>query len=317
MPNGQRYGHFLSNEYLNLQTVHPTPPNTRVTIVIPAYNEEQTIGRVLVELSALGFTDVIVIDDGSQDRTANVALEHGAQVIRHPYNIGNGAAVKAGIRAASGDTIVLMDGDGQHPPTDVPKLLALAADYDMVVGERASASQTLLHRRLANKVFNFYVSYLVGHPIPDLTSGFRVVRADILKRFVYLLPNGFSYPSTITIVMFRSGFRVRYQPFTSPARTGNGVSKIRPLRDGLLFLLTITRLGVLFRPLKIFLPVSFALGIVGVGYSAYLLIYLTRFSHMAALLLLASLITFLIGLVAEQNAVLHLALSEVGERGKR
>lgn len=302
-----------------MQTIQSDLPqnHSQVSIVIPAFNEEQTIGPVLRELIALGFTDLIVIDDGSQDRTSDVAAQNGAQVIRHPYNIGNGAAVKAGIRAATGDIIVLMDGDGQHPPADLPKLLALLADYDMVVGERASASQTLLHRRIANKLFNFYVSYLVGHPIPDLTSGFRVLRASVLKRLVYLLPNGFSYPSTITIVMFRSGFRVRYEPFTSPARSGSGVSKIRPMRDGLLFLLTITRLGVLFTPIKIFLPVSLALGIVGIGYSAYLLIFLTRFSNMAALLLLASLITFLIGLVAEQNTVLHFALSEVTDRSKR
>lgn len=276
----------------------------RISIVIPAYNEAQGIGVVLDQLRQGGYHEIIVVDDGSRDGTADVASQHGAHVIRHPYNIGNGGAVKTGIRAASGDIIVLMDADGQHPPADVPRLVAQIGDYDMVVGARTSESDAKLHRNIANAVFNRYASYIVGYPVPDLTSGFRALRAPLLKKFVYLLPNGFSYPTTITIAMFRSGYRVRYEPIVAPQRVG--VSKIRPVRDGLRFLMTITRLGALFVPMKIFLPVSlFFLGI-GTLYGAYLLIALSRFSNMAALLIMVGIMIFLIGLVAEQIAALRL-----------
>jgi len=247
---------------------------------------------------------LIVVDDGSKDETAAIAEEHSALVVRHPYNIGNGGAVKTGIRAARGDIIVLMDGDGQHPPDDVPKLVAQIGDYDMVVGARTRDSESEWHRDLANNVFNRYVSYVVGYRVPDVTSGFRAFRASIVKKFVYLLPNGFSYPTTITIAMFRSGFRVRYEPIVSPARVGK--SKVRPLQDGFRFLLTITRLGTLFVPMKIFLPVSLLFFAVGVGYGAYLLIEKHRFSNMATLLIIVGIMVFLIGLVAEQIAMLRM-----------
>lgn len=277
----------------------------RVSIVMPAYNEEAVIGQMLDVLRAAGYHELIVVDDGSRDSTGQVAAAHGARVVRHPYNIGNGAAVKSGIRAATGDIIVLMDADGQHPPQDIPRLLAHMDDYDMVVGARTGGSQANFQRDVANRVFNTYASYVVGRPIPDLTSGFRVVRASILKRFVYLLPNGYSYPSTITISMFRSGYRVRYEPIVAPPRVG--VSKVRPLRDGLRFLLTITRLGTMFVPLKIFLPVSLVFLTVGIGYGAYLLIAQSRFSNMALLLILTGIVIFLVGLIAEQIALLRMA----------
>jgi len=177
----------------------------------------------------------------------------------------------------------------------------------MVVGARTNESDAQRHRSVANVVFNWYASYVVGYPVADLTSGFRAIRAPILKNFVYLLPNRFSYPSTITIAMFRSGFRVKYEPIVAPARVGR--SKIRPLRDGLTFLLTITRLATLFVPLKIFLPISFVFGVTGVGYGSYLLIHKHRFSNMAALLITAAVMIFLIGLVSEQIAMLRLANS--------
>jgi glycosyltransferase involved in cell wall biosynthesis len=276
----------------------------RISIVIPAYNEEMNIHRVLDELRLANYHEVILVDDGSKDKTATIAREHGAIVVRHPYNIGNGAAVKTGIRAATGDIIVLMDSDGQHPPSDIPRLISYIGDYDMVVGARSKESEAQFHRNVANTIFNTYASYVVGYPVPDLTSGFRAVRASLLKKFVYLLPNGFSYPTTITIAMFRSGFRVRYEPIVSPARLGH--SKIRPLKDGFRFLMTITRLATLFVPLKIFLPVSLAFFVVGVSYGAYLLIELHRFSNMAALIIMVSIMVFLIGLVAEQIAMLRL-----------
>lgn len=286
-------------------TPHPLVmnPEPRISIVIPAYNEAEGIGAVLDELRQHDYYEVIVVDDGSQDDTGAIAREHGATVVRHPYNIGNGGAVKTGIRAATGDIIVLMDGDGQHPPADIPRLIAHIGDYDMVVGARTAESASELYRDIGNKIFNRYVSYIVGYPVPDVTSGFRAFRASLLKKFVYLLPNGFSYPTTITIAMFRSGFRVRYEPIVAKRRTG--YSKIRPLRDGLRFLLTITRLATLFVPLKIFLPVSLFFFTVGSVYGAYLLIAVSRFSNMATLWILVGVMVFLIGLIAEQIAMLR------------
>jgi glycosyltransferase involved in cell wall biosynthesis len=285
-----------------VETIAETP--RRVSVVIPAFNEEKGLGHVLDALRQYQYYEIIVVDDGSKDDTITVAQAHGAKVVRHPYNIGNGAAVKSGIRAATGDIIVLMDGDGQHPPADVPRLVSFMDDYDMVVGARTKASDSQKHRDIANWFFNRYASYVVGYPVPDLTSGFRVFRAGLVKKFVYLLPNGFSYPTTITIAMFRSGFRVRYEPIVSPARIGK--SKINPLKDGMRFLLTITRLATLFVPMKIFLPVSILFLTVGILYGAYLLIFLTRFSNMAALLISIGIFVFLIGLIAEQIAMLRL-----------
>jgi len=278
----------------------------RISIVMPAHNEEAVIGKVLDELHQIAnFYEIIVVDDASTDNTIAVAREHGAKIVRHPYNIGNGAAVKTGIRAADGDIIVLMDADGQHPPKYVPKLLSYIGDYDMVVGARTGESDSALHRDIANNIFNRYASYIVGFPIPDLTSGFRVIKASILKKFVYLLPNGFSYPSTITIAMFQSGFRVKYEPIVSPARVGN--SKIRPLKDGLAFLLKITQLAIIFIPMKIFLPISLLFESVGIAYGAFLLVSYHLFSNMAALLIMVGIFIFLVGLIAHQIATLRLS----------
>jgi glycosyltransferase involved in cell wall biosynthesis len=231
-----------------------------------------------------------------------------ARVVRHPYNIGNGAAVKSGIRAATGDIIVLMDADGQHPPEEIPNLLQHAGPYDMVVGARTTESDAQRHRNIANRVFNAYASYIVGYRVPDLTSGFRVLNAHIAKNFVYLLPNAFSYPTTLTIAFFRAGYAVKYQPFAAPARVGK--SKVRPLKDGLRFLLTITRLAVLFVPLKIFLPVSLLLILAGGGYVLSLLAMQQRFSGFGGLITTIGIFVFMLGLVSEQIALLRLVNSE-------
>lgn len=284
----------------------------RVSIVIPAYHEEQVIGRVLDELRAtIDYHEILVVDDGSTDDTAKVAEEHGARVIRHPYNIGNGAAVKTGIRNATGDIIVLMDADGQHPPQDLSRLLDHIDAYDMVVGTRTRQSDSQRHRNLANRLFNYYASYITGYPIPDLTSGFRVIHASLAKRFAYLLPNGFSYPTTLTITLFRAGYRVRYEPFVAPKRVGK--SKIKPVRDALRFLLTITRLAVLFVPLKIFLPISIFFLLMGVGYTVYQVLTDHRFSNMPPLLLMVGVMIFLNGLIAEQIALQGLSRTESEE----
>lgn len=278
---------------------------SHVSVIIPAYNERGIIGGVLTELQPYRFHEIIVVDDGSRDGTADEAEGFGGvRVLRHPYNIGNGAAVKTGVREASGEVILLMDGDGQHSPEDIPRLISYIGYYDMVVGARSAESSVATHRRLANQLFSAYASYIVAHPVHDLTSGFRAFKAAELRRFLYLFPNGFSYPTTVTIAMFRSGYRVRYEPVVSRSRAGQ--SKIRPIRDGMRFLLTITRIAVFFVPMKIFLPASLLFLSIGIAYAAYLLIFLKRFSNMAVLLILTGVMIFLIGLVAEQLALLRL-----------
>ncbi len=281
----------------------------RVSIVIPAYNEVAVIGSILDRVRAVTEVDeIIVVDDGSSDGTPEAVAAHtDVHLIRHPYNIGNGAAVKSGIRAATGDVIILMDADGQHPPEEIPNLLRYLGEYDMVVGARSSESEAQQHRRFANSVFNWYASYVVGYRVPDLTSGFRAMRSRIAKNFVYLLPNKFSYPTTLTIAFFRAGYAVKYQPFASPARVGT--SKIRPLRDGLRFLLTITRLAVLFVPLKIFLPISIFLMASG-GLYVLSQLAVRRFSGFGGLITTIGIFIFLLGLVSEQIALLRLVNSE-------
>jgi len=275
-----------------------------LSVIIPAYNEAKIIGKVLSELEELSFVDeVIVVDDGSSDNTAQIAAEYPkVRVISHPYNMGNGAAIKTGARVASNEFIILMDGDGQHPPAEISKMLPYTSQYEMVVGARTSKSETVWYRNIANRFFNLYASYLVGFPIPDLTSGFRIVRKATFLSFLYLLPNGFSYPTTITIALFRSGYPVKYHPFVSPARVGK--SNIKLIRDGLRFLLKITRLGVFFTPLRIFLPISFAVLIPGIGYIIFSLLTEHRFSGLGGLLSTLGLFVFLLGLIAEQIAML-------------
>lgn len=281
----------------------------RVSVVMPAYNEVEVIGSILDRVRAIKAVDeIIVVDDGSSDGTqAAVAAHTDVHLVRHPYNIGNGAAVKSGIRAATGDIIILMDADGQHPPEEIPNLLQHLGEYDMVVGARSSESEAQQHRRFANSIFNWYASYVVGYRVPDLTSGFRAMRSRIAKNFVYLLPNKFSYPTTLTIAFFRAGYAVKYQPFASPARVGT--SKIRPLRDGLRFLLTITRLAVLFVPLKIFLPISIFLMASG-GLYVLSQLAVRRFSGFGGLITTIGIFIFLLGLVSEQIALLRLVNSE-------
>ena len=283
----------------------------RISIVMPAYNEAEPIDKRLEEVQSMGdFHEIIVVDDGSSDETATLVEKHkDIRLVRHPYNIGNGAAVKSGIRAASGDSILLMDADGQHPASEIPNILQYLHQYDMVVGARTLGSDARWHRTFANWIFNTYASYIVGYPIPDLTSGFRLIRADIAKNFVYLLPNSYSYPTTLTVSLFRAGYSVKYHPFVSPRRQG-GSSGIKPIQDGLRFLLTTTRLAVLFVPLKIFLPLSFFFIAVGGGYTIYTLAAFQRFSGLGGLLTTLGFFIFLIGLISEQIAMLRFMNSE-------
>jgi glycosyltransferase involved in cell wall biosynthesis len=277
-----------------------------LSIIIPVFNEEKNLAALIAKINALGLppAEIIVVDDGSTDRSGDIALAAGANVIRHPYNIGNGAAVKSGIRAARGQQLVLMDGDGQHQPEDLPKLLAASENYHMVVGARAKGSKLRFHRYAANTLYNLLASYVTKFKVKDLTSGFRVLsRLDALG-FIDLLPNTFSYPTTLTLAFLRSGLTVKYVPIQTLYRSGQ--SKISLLADGIRFLLIITKIATLFTPFRIFLPVSAFFFFTGAGY--YLYTYMTegRFTNMAVFLLTTAVIVFMLGLVSEQIALLRM-----------
>ena len=270
-----------------------------VTILMPAYNEELSIGNTISKIKEL-YPDfeVLVVDDGSTDNTLRVAMDAGANVWPHPYNIGNGAAIKSGLRVAQGEWVIMMDADGQHDPADIARLLEFKDTYDMVVGARSSSSETAMHRDLANKVYNWFASYVTHFRVEDLTSGFRMVRRSTVRQFIYLLPNTFSYPSTLTMAYLRSGRSIKYLPITTKYRIGK--SKIKLLQDGTRFFLIITKIATLFSPLRVFLPVSGAFFITALGYYLYTFVTSGRFTNMSAFLFNSSVIVFLIGLVAEQ-----------------
>lgn len=277
-----------------------------ISIVIPVFNEAEKLLELLKRIRALGLTnsEIIVVDDGSTDGSTDVALAGGANVIRHPYNIGNGAAIKSGIRAARGRLLLFMDGDGQHRPEDIPKLIAESRDYHMVVGARAKGSKRRVHRYAANLVYNLLASYVTRFKVKDLTSGFRLVSRRDALRFIDLLPNTFSYPTTLTLAFLRSGLTVKYVPIQTLYRSGQ--SKISLVTDGVRFLLIITKIATSFAPFRIFLPVSAFFFFTGLGY--YLYTYLTqgRFTNMAVLLLTTAVIVFMLGLVSEQIALLRM-----------
>lgn len=289
---------------------------SKLSIILPAKNEASTLAQVLPSLKER-FPDgeIIVVNDGSTDGTAEVASAHEVQVVTHPYSMGNGAAVKTGARNAGGDVLIFMDADGQHDPEDISNLLAkLDEGYDMVVGARGLSDHAGSHRGIANLVFNQLASWMVNHRVEDLTSGFRAVWADKFRRFLYLLPNAFSYPTTITMSFFRAGFRVAYVPVTMPRR--NGRSHIRPLRDGVRFLLIIIKIGTLYSPLKLFLPVSATFFAAGLGYYIYTYVTSHRFTNMSALLFIASILVFLIGIVSEQISALMYRDSDIRRTDK-
>lgn len=275
-----------------------------LSIVLPAKNEAAAIGGTLEKIRrTCPDAELIVIDDGSTDTTAERARAAGAQVISNPYSKGNGAAIKSGARAASGEIIVFMDADGQHDPADIPRLLAkIDEGYDMVVGARGKGSQASAGRGLANGFYNRLASYMTGHRVEDLTSGFRAVRAAKFREFLYLLPNGFSYPTTSTMAFFRAGYSVAYLPIVVAKRIGK--SHIKLLRDGARFLLIIFKIGTLYSPLKLFGPVALLLFLLASGWYAHTFIAFARFTNMSALLYTGSVIVFLMGLISEQITAL-------------
>jgi glycosyltransferase involved in cell wall biosynthesis len=276
------------------------------SIVIPVFNEAANLGKLLAKINDLRLprAEIIVVDDGSTDDSPVVAAQAGATVVRHPYNVGNGAAIKSGIRAARGKFLVFMDGDGQHKPEDIPKLLKEAENFHMVVGARSKGSNTRFHRNVANLIYNLLATYVTQFPVKDLTSGFRVLERLDALRFIDLLPNTFSYPTTLTLAFLRSGLTLKYLPIQTLYRTGQ--SKISLVTDGVRFLLIITKIATLFSPFRVFLPVSFFFFLAGL--TNYLYTYLSqgRLTNMSVFMWTTAVIIFMLGLVSEQIAALRM-----------
>lgn len=281
-----------------------------VSVIIPAHNEAQNIGNVISGIKALHPDfEIILINDGSTDDTAEVAKEAGAIIYSHPYNIGNGAAVKSGIRIASGDILILMDGDGQHLPQDIGRLLEYIPDYDMVIGARPKGYQASLSRAFGNKLLNWLASYVSRFSVEDLTSGFRAIKTDIAHNLLSLLPNSYSYPTTLTLGVLRSGRSVKYIPIDIQRRQ-RGKSKVQPLRDGVRFFMIILKICALYSPLRIFLPISFGIFFTGLAYYLYTFFTAGRFTNMSALLFTTSILIFMLGLISEQISQMRFERSE-------
>jgi glycosyltransferase involved in cell wall biosynthesis len=276
----------------------------RLSIILPAKNEAPALAELLPRLrQAWPDAEIVVVDDGSTDDTRAICAASGVECLSSPYSMGNGAAIKRGARAAGGDVLVFMDGDGQHDPADVARLLArLGEGYDMAIGARDRGSQAGIGRGLANGLYNWLASRMTGHEIADLTSGFRAVRADRFREFLHLLPNGFSYPTTSTMAFFRSAYPVAYVPIKAAKRVGT--SHIRPLRDGLRFLLIIFKIATLYSPLKLFMPAAAVFFVLGCANYAWTFVHQGRLTNMSTLLWSAAVIVFLIGLVSEQITAL-------------
>jgi glycosyltransferase involved in cell wall biosynthesis len=271
-----------------------------VSVVIPAHNEEDAIGAVVTAARGLApWREVLVVDDASTDRTAERAEAAGARVVRHPYNKGNGAAVKTGVREARGEVVLLMDGDGQHDPADMPRLAEPIGVHDMVIGARAAADQAPV-RAFGNAVFNHLASWLTGRPIPDLTSGFRAARRDRLREVVPLLPNGYSYPTTSCLAFLKAGYNVAFVPVR--ALPGTGRSRIRVARDGVRFVLIILKIVTLYSPLKIFFPISALSLLLGLAYGVWNVARFGKIPMGSALLIQLAVVVFLFGLISEQIA---------------
>ena len=274
-----------------------------ISIVIPAFNEADIIGQVVAALAGTArWREILVVDDGSSDDTGGIAESAGARVVRHPYNKGNGASVKSAIRNATGDYILIVDGDGQHRPADALRVAERLGQYDLVVGAR-TVGQASRARGAGNAVLNWLASYLSGREIPDLTSGLRGARVSILREFIHLLPNGFSTPTTTTLAFLKAGYNVTFVPIEAQTRVGH--SKINLSRDGMGFLLILLRVITIFSPLRIFLPVSLAAFALGTGYGIFTIVTERHVTNSSVLLITLAVIVFLVGLISEQISALR------------
>lgn len=274
------------------------------SVIVPAHNEAAAVGEVVAGLRAAArWHEILIVDDGSTDNTGDVARTAGAVVIRHPYKKGNGAAVKTGARRATGEFILIIDGDGQHRAEDSVRLVARLGEYDLVVGARSTSTQATRARRLGNAALNWLASYLAGHPIPDLTSGFRAARRTMLAEFLHLLPNGFSTPTTTTLAFVKAGYNVAFEPIGARPRVGT--SKIRFASDGAKFLLIVLRVITIFSPLRIFAPFSLGILALGGGYAAWTIATQSHVTNTSVLLVVLGVVIFLVGLISEQIAALR------------
>jgi len=278
-------------------------PST-TSIIVPALNEAEAVGDLVRALrGGAAWHEVIVVDDGSTDGTGERAREAGAIVVRHPYNKGNGAAVKSGVRRATGDAILIVDGDGQHRPADAVRLVTRLDEYDLVVGARSAATQATMARRLGNALLNRLATYLTDREIPDLTSGFRAARRECMLEFLHLLPNGFSTPTTTTLAFIKAGYSVAFEPIDAEQRQGK--SKIKLARDGAKFFLILLKIITIFSPLKIFVPVSLVTFLLGFGYAIWTAVSQSHVTNSSVLLILLAVVIFLVGLVSEQISALR------------
>ena len=274
------------------------------SVIVPAFNEAHSVASLVNSLRQQArWLEIIVVDDGSTDGTGDAAAAAGARVLHHPYNKGNGAAVKTGLRNAAGTYILIVDADGQHQPHDTLRLVNQLDRYELVVGARSADSQASWSRRIGNHWLNRTASYLTGHPIPDLTSGFRAAHRDCMLEFIHLYPNGFSTPTTSTMSFIRAGYSVRYEPFVAAKRLGT--SKIRLGSDGARFVLILLKVMTIFSPLRLFVPVSGALFALGAAYAAWTIATQSHVTNSSVLLILSSIVILLIGLVSEQIASLR------------
>ena len=275
-----------------------------ISVVIPAYNEADSIANIVAAMASVAsWREIIVVDDGSVDDTAARAEGAGAKVVRHPYNKGNGAAVKSGIRRAGGDFVLIIDGDGQHRPADASRLAARLGEYDLVIGARSALTQANMARRVGNDALNRLSSYLTGRHIPDLTSGFRAARRECLLEFLHLLPNGFSTPTTTTLAFIKEGYNVAFEPINASARLGE--SKINFARDGAKFLMIILKIVTLFSPLRVFLPIAIVSFVIGAGYAVWTIATQSHVTNSSVLLIVLAVMVFLVGLVSEQISALR------------
>ncbi len=279
-------------------------PNN-IAIVIPAKNEAKNLDKLLPKIKLLHpDIQINIINDGSTDNTLDICKKHQVNVISHPYSKGNGASIKTGAREVKSNTLIFMDADGQHKPEDISYLLKkLDSNYDMVIGARHSSSHASLFRKVGNSIYNKLASLMTGHKIEDLTSGFRAVKRDKFIKFLYILPNGFSYPTTSTMAFFRSGFSVAYIPIISAQREGK--SHIILVKDGIKFFTIILKIGALFSPMRLFLPLSGSLFLTGIIYYLYTYITMSRFTNMSTLLFISALFMFMMGIISEQISSLH------------